>query len=158
MLGRAALKRTERAKLQGIRAQRSVQGIDRHIGARMRERRVMLGLVQQQLAELIGITSQEVGKYERGINRIAASRLYMLAQALGVEVGYFYDGLGAEGGNFKPTQQQALLLDLARNFSALPSRRHQEAVCGLVRAVADAEHGPVAEFDFGVAAQDRAAA
>ena len=58
----------------------------------------------------------------------------MLAQALGVEVGYFYDGLGAEGGSFKPTQQQRLLLELARNFSALPSRRHQEAVCNLVRS------------------------
>ena len=113
MLGRAALKRTKRVKLQDIRAQRRVQSIDRHIGARMRERRVMFGLVQQQLAELIGITSQEVGKYERGINRISVSRLYMLAQALGVEVGYFYDGLGAEGGSFKPTQQHRLLLEVA---------------------------------------------
>ena len=119
--------RTERAKLQDIQDQRRAQDIDCHIGARIRQRRIMLGLAQQQMAELIGVTYQQAHKYEKGINRISGGRLYMLAQALGVEVGYFYDGLG-EGGSFKPTQQQRLLLDLARNFSALPSRRHQEAV------------------------------
>ena len=118
----------------------------------------MLGLAQQQMAELIGVTYQQAHKYEKGINRISGGRLYMLAQALGVEVGYFYDGLGVEGGSFEPTQQQRLLLELARNFNALPSRRHQEAVCGLVRAVADAEHVPAAGFDFGVADQVSAAA
>ena len=133
-----------------------MQDIDRHIGARIRQRRVMLGLAQQQLAELIGVTYQQAHKYEKGINRISGGRLYMLAQALGVEVGYFYDGLG-EGGSFKPTQQQRLLLDLARNFSALPSRRQQEAVCGLVRAVADPEHVPALGVDFGVADQVAAA-
>ena len=132
--------------MDDIRDQRRprAEDIDRYIGARIRQRRVMLGLFQQQLAELIEITFQEVGKYERGINRISASRLYMLAQALGVEVGYFYDGLGAEGGSFKPTQQQRLLLDLARNFSALQSRRHQEAVGDLVRAMGDPEQIPAA--------------
>ena len=134
------------------------QDIDRHIGTRMRERRVMLGLAQQQLAELIGVTYQQAHKLPKGINRISGGRLYKLAQALGVEVGYFYDGLGVEGGSFEPTQQQRLLLELARNFSALPSRRHQEAVCGLVRAVADPEHVPAPGFDFGVADQGSAAA
>jgi transcriptional regulator with XRE-family HTH domain len=103
----------------------------------MRERRIMLGLTQQQMAELIGVTYQQAHKYEKGINRIAGGRLYQIAQALGVDVSYFYDGVGIQGGAFKPTQQQRLLLELARNFSALPSRRHQEAICGLVRALAD---------------------
>jgi transcriptional regulator with XRE-family HTH domain len=113
------------------------QDIDRHVGARMRERRIMLGLTQQQMAELIGVTYQQAHKYEKGINRIAGGRLYQIAQALGVDVSYFYEGVGAQGGAFKPTQQQRLLLELARNFGALPSRRHQEAICGLVRALAD---------------------
>ena len=113
------------------------QDIDRHVGARMRERRIMLGLTQQQMAELIGVTYQQAHKYEKGINRIAGGRLYQIAQALGVDVSYFYEGVGAQGGAFKPTQQQRLLLELARNFTALPSRRHQEAICGLVRALAD---------------------
>jgi transcriptional regulator with XRE-family HTH domain len=146
----AAAKQTKRAKLKDIRDQPRprAQDIDRHIGARMRERRVMLGLAQQQLAELIGVTYQQAHKYEKGINRISGGRLFKIAQALGVEVGYFYEGLGAEGGSFKPTQSQRLLLDLAQNFSALQSRRHQEAVCDLVRAVVDPEQVPAAGFDF----------
>ena len=68
--------------------------MDRHVGARMRERRIMLGLTQQELAKLIGVTYQQVHKYEKGINRIAAGRLHQIAQALGVEVGYFFEGDG----------------------------------------------------------------
>jgi len=113
------------------------QDIDRHVGARMRERRIMLGLTQQQMAELIGVTYQQAHKYEKGINRIAGGRLYHIARALGVDVGYFYEGVGGQGAGFKPTPQQRLLLELARGFTALPSRRHQEAICGLVRALAN---------------------
>src|SRR3954471_11725674 len=88
------------------------QDTDRHIGARLRERRIMLGLTQQGLAELIGVTYQQAHKYEKGINRIAAGRLYAIAKALGVEVGFFYDGIGAEAGAFAPTAQQRRLLEL----------------------------------------------
>ena len=59
------------------------QDADRHVGARMRQRRTMLGLTQQQMAELIGVTYQQAHKYEKGINRVAAGRLYSIAQALG---------------------------------------------------------------------------
>ena len=68
------------------------QDVDRHVGARMRERRIMLGLTQQQMAELIGVTYQQAHKYEKGINRIAAGRLSGIAQALGVEIGYLLRG------------------------------------------------------------------
>ena len=77
----------------------------------------MLGLTQQQMAELIGVTYQQAHKYEKGINRIAGGRLYQIAQALGVEVSYFYDGVGGRSDDFKPTPQQRLLLELARNFT-----------------------------------------
>ena len=113
------------------------QDVDRYVGARMRERRIMLGLTQQQMAELIGVTYQQAHKSEKGINRIAGGRLYQIAKALGVDVSYFYDGINGASGDFKPTPQQRLLLELARNFTALPSRRHQEAVCSLVRALVD---------------------
>jgi transcriptional regulator with XRE-family HTH domain len=112
------------------------QDVDRHVGARMRERRIMLGLTQQQMAELIGVTYQQAHKYEKGINRVAAGRLYNIAQALGVEVGYFFEGID-DGRDFKPTPQQRMLLDLARNFISMSSRRHQEAMCSLARALAD---------------------
>ncbi|MEO1089404.1 MAG: helix-turn-helix transcriptional regulator [Pseudomonadota bacterium] len=102
----------------------------------MRERRIMLGLTQQQMADLIGVTYQQAHKYEKGINRIAAGRLFHVARALGVDVGYFFQGLESDA-DFKPTPQQRMLLELARNFISLSSRKHQEAICTLARSLAD---------------------
>ena len=67
--------------------------IDLHVGKRLRRRRRLLGLTQQQLAESIGIRFQQIQKYECGANRVTASRLYELAIALNVPVNYFFDGL-----------------------------------------------------------------
>src|ERR1041385_7521991 len=105
---------------------RSTAAIDDHVGARIRERRIMLGLTQQQMAELIGVTYQQAHKYEKGINRIAAGRLFTIAQALGVDVGYFFQDIESRQ-DFQPSPQQRMLLELARNFIGMPSRRHQEA-------------------------------
>jgi DNA-binding XRE family transcriptional regulator len=71
--------------------------VDRHVGAKVRERRVMLGLTQQQMAELLGVSYQQTHKYERGINRITAGLLHAVARALDVEVGYFFEGVGQAG-------------------------------------------------------------
>src|ERR1700683_5607912 len=76
-------------RLSGARA----QDIDHHVGARVRERRIMLGFTQQQLADLIGVTYQQAHKYERGINRVSAGRLYEIAHVLSVPVNYFFEGL-----------------------------------------------------------------
>jgi transcriptional regulator with XRE-family HTH domain len=116
------------------------QDADRHVGARMRERRIMLGLTQHQLAELIGVTYQQAHKYEKGINRVAAGRLYSIARALGVEVGYFYEGLQV-GGGFVPSLSQRMLLDLVRNVLNIPNAGHREAVARLARALAEDENG-----------------
>jgi transcriptional regulator with XRE-family HTH domain len=124
------------------------QDVDRHVGARMRERRVMLGLTQQQMAELIGVTYQQAHKYEKGVNRISAGRLFQTAQALGVDVGFFFAGLrgaGAAADGPRLTSQQRLLLELARSFTSMPSRRHQEALCGLARALAAPDARATAE-------------
>ena len=110
----------------------AMQDVDRHVGARMRERRLALGLTQQQAGELVGVTSQQAHKYETGVNRISAGRLFAIAQVLGVEPGYFFEGLG-EGRPAEPWQRT--MLELARDFTHLPSRRHQEAVAGLARAL-----------------------
>src|SRR5918996_1155649 len=110
------------------------QDVDRYVGARMRERRIMLGLTQHQLAELIGVTYQQAHKYEKGINRVAAGRLYHMARVLGVDIGYFFEGLNGNGA-FQASPQQRMLLDLARNFVSIRTRRHQEAVCTLARAL-----------------------
>src|ERR1700757_3371465 len=99
------------------------QDIDRHVGARIRERRIMLGLTQQQLADLIGVTYQQAHKYERGINRVSAARLFEIAQVLRVPVSYFFDGLDAEGGR-AVSPRERMCLELARNFSQIPNEKH----------------------------------
>ena len=113
------------------------QDADRHIGARVRERRIALGLTQQELAELVGITYQQAHKYETGINRISGGRLHALAQALGVEPGYFFEGLGGSGPVDHDSCQRRML-GLTRSFATL-SRRQQEALVGLARALAEAD-------------------
>lgn len=67
--------------------------VDVHVGHRLRQRRVAVGLTQDRLAKSVGITFQQVQKYERGTNRIVASRLYELAQVLKIPVEYFFEGL-----------------------------------------------------------------
>src|SRR5260370_31151748 len=113
---------------------RSTAAIDDHVGARIRERRIMLGLTQQQLAEMIGVTYQQAHKYERGINRVSAGRLYEIARVLNAPITYFYDG-GGEEARPAPTHQR-MLLEIARNFSEIQNERHQEAVSQLARALA----------------------
>jgi transcriptional regulator with XRE-family HTH domain len=120
------------------------QDIDRHIGARLRQRRVMAGLTQQTLADLIGVTYQQAHKYENGVNRIAAGRLYIIARVLGVEVGYFFEGLQGDEPS-EPTPQQRVFLDLARNFRSIRPRKHQEAICLLTRILAGLENASDAE-------------
>jgi transcriptional regulator with XRE-family HTH domain len=111
--------------------------IDHHIAARLRQRRTVLGLTQQQVAEMLGVTYQQAHKYETGANRVSAGRLHQLARALGVEPGYFYEGLGS-GERPRPTARQRQMVELARSFAAL-SRQQQEALCELARALADVE-------------------
>jgi len=69
--------------------------IDRYVGSRVRTRRVGLRISQTKLGEAVGVTFQQVQKYENGANRIGASNLYKIAKTLGVEISYFYDGVEA---------------------------------------------------------------
>ena len=73
--------------------QRATNAVDRHIGSKLRERRLEIGMSQEALADLLGITFQQIQKYEKGANRVAASRLYAISKALDVSVSYFFDGL-----------------------------------------------------------------
>jgi transcriptional regulator with XRE-family HTH domain len=111
------------------------QDIDRHVGGRVRERRIMLGLTQQQLADLIGVTYQQAHKYERAINRISAGRLFEIAQVLGVPVSYFFAGLEQDADR-SVTPRERMCLELARNFAQIPNERHQEALSQLARVLA----------------------
>ncbi len=108
--------------------------VDRHVGARIRERRVMMGLTQQEMAELIGVTYQQAHKYEHGINRVSAGRLYDISQALGVPVDFFFEGLGSDL-RVRNTPRQRMCLELARNFGRIANQRHQEALSHLTRVL-----------------------
>ena len=104
--------------------------IDLHLGKRLRRRRRLLGLTQQQLADSVGVRFQQIQKYECGANRISAARLWRLSEALEVPVGYFYDGLSAteardtmveraEGGEILARKET---LDLIRAYYQLGER------------------------------------
>src|SRR3954453_22762417 len=109
---------------------RSTAAMDDHVGARMRERRIMLGLTQQQLAEMIGVTYQQAHKYERGINRVSAGRLFEVARVLSVPVAYLFEGLDAE--DHRPVSpRERMCLELARNFAQIPNEKHQDALSKL---------------------------
>ena len=69
--------------------------IDQHIGVRLRARRNLLGMSQEKLGEMVGLTFQQIQKYERGINRIGSGRLLEFASILSIPITYFYDGLSA---------------------------------------------------------------
>jgi transcriptional regulator with XRE-family HTH domain len=90
--------REDREAAEEERGSRRPNPIDAHVGSRVRLRRMLLGMSQEKLGERLGLTFQQVQKYEKGVNRIGASRLFDLAQILGVPVQFFYeDGLSHQG-------------------------------------------------------------
>jgi transcriptional regulator with XRE-family HTH domain len=110
--------------------------VDRHVGNRILERRMILGLSLQQLAVLIGVTYQQAHKYERGLNRITAGRLYDIAQALEVPVSWFFEGLAGASALPDTSPRLRMSLELARNFAAISNEKHQEALSHMARALA----------------------
>jgi transcriptional regulator with XRE-family HTH domain len=122
--------------------------VDHYVSLRIRQRRIMLGLTQQQMAELIGVTYQQAHKYETGINRISAGRLYQIAKALGVDISYFFEDVDPDRQNrvrqAEMMPQQRMLLELARNFANIHSRKHQDALCNLARVLAQSAAEPEA--------------
>jgi transcriptional regulator with XRE-family HTH domain len=105
--------------------------IDLHLGKRLRRRRRLLGLTQQQLAVSVGVRFQQIQKYECGANRISAARLWSLAEALDVPVSYFYDGLPSNTGRGEPAGERGdggevlarkETLDLVRAYYQLGER------------------------------------
>ena len=123
------------SKAKKVNSGNRVTIADCHVGSRIRSRRVMLGLSQQQIADLIGVTYQQTHKYERGINRISAGRLYEISQVLKVPVRFFFDGLDDHIDETALPERQRMCLELAQNFSQNSNERHQEALSHLARAM-----------------------
>ena len=117
--------------------------IDRHVGLRIRLRRKELGISQEKLAEAIGLTFQQVQKYERAANRVSASKLWEMARALNTSVAYFYEGLPTESrpdGQTGPKLEDFLLttegMELARYFPQIPKSGVRRQILELVRTMA----------------------
>jgi transcriptional regulator with XRE-family HTH domain len=130
---------------------KSPNPIDRHVGARVRMRRLMVGLSQSKLAESLSVTFQQVQKYEKGANRIGASRLQQLARVLDVPPSFFFEGapmVAASGVGFNEDPGNAYVVDflstaeglqLNRAFSAIKDAKLRKSVIELVERIASTE-------------------
>ncbi|MEL6267041.1 MAG: helix-turn-helix transcriptional regulator [Pseudomonadota bacterium] len=101
--------------------------VDVHVGQRVRQRRWMMGMTQQQLAEKVGIKFQQIQKYETGANRISASRLWDVAAALDVQVSFFFEGLDSTMNEDRADDVLAdkEALDLVRAYYAIPETQRR---------------------------------
>ena len=125
--------------------------VDLHVGARIRMRRKILGVSQEKLADDLGLTFQQVQKYERGANRVSASKLYEIARSLQAPISYFFDGLAdplaaeaevAGAGEDRFVHDFLMTtegLELAAIFPKIKRGRVRRKVLDLVRAMADEE-------------------
>lgn len=129
--------------------QKSPDDIDRHIGARIRLRRVMLGVSQEKLAEGLGISFQQIQKYEKGFNRVGASRLLHIAAILDIPINFFFEEgphpLASGNGLHQETPTQILAskecVALARAFLGIEDKKVQQRIISLVRALSTSKTG-----------------
>jgi transcriptional regulator with XRE-family HTH domain len=113
--------------------------IDVHVGKRIRMRRLFLGMNQETLANALGLTFQQVQKYEGGANRVSASRLSEMAAALGVPIPYFFEDFGPatpEATRLRERLEQPETIELIRLFYTIPDTRVRTQFLGMVKAVA----------------------
>ena len=126
---------------------REANQIDAHVGSRVRLRRQLLKMSQEKLGDELGVTFQQVQKYERGANRIGASRLFSLSKVLDVPVNFFFEGLsGVTAEGVAETGQSPIIYDfiqspdgvaLAEAFSRITTPKVRRRVLELVRSLAD---------------------
>ncbi len=111
--------------------------IDIHVGSRVRLRRMLVGMSQEKLGEKLGLTFQQVQKYEKGTNRIGASRLYQIANILGVEVQFFFEDMPGEvlkslptqpEGGFKEADNAPFVMDFVSSSEGLQLNRHYSEI------------------------------
>jgi len=114
--------------------------IDVHVGRRIRLRRTLLGMSQEKLGKAIGLTFQQVQKYEHGANRVGASRLFRIAQVLGVPISFFFDEIPAEApGTLSDAGKSPETLELARRYRRIAEPKVRRRVLDLVMSLA--RHG-----------------
>ncbi len=118
--------------------------VDVHVGGRVRLRRTLLGMSQEKLGEALELTFQQVQKYERGMNRISASRLYQLCHVLDVPIEYFFEEL--EGGRPAPSPDNVMVkretLELVRAYYRIHDPKVRKALHALTKAMAKSARSP----------------
>jgi transcriptional regulator with XRE-family HTH domain len=127
--------------------ERSCGAIDRRLGQRVRTRRLEIGMSQERLAELLGVTFQQVQKYEKGVNRMAASRLFAIAGALDYPIERFFHGIDPKaprGAAAPDTDIEAMLatsdgVEMAGFWKRIKSKDARRSVLNICRAVAEAK-------------------
>lgn len=128
--------------------------IERHVGTRIRERRIMLGISQHELARGLGVSFQQAHRYEKGQTRLSAGTLHRLAELFHVEIGYFFHGLEDQ-----PTGRdrawQRLFIELARAFEHLQHDDQRRVILELSRVLA--QISPEPELPIGLGRRGRAA-
>lgn len=111
--------------------------VDKHVGGRIRERRREIQISQQDMSEILGVSYQQLQKYENGSNRVSAGRIYLIAHVLKVDVGYFYQGLPPGEQLFKGKVED---LDLVvPEIASLPPTSLRQALSDLVQAIKESE-------------------
>ena len=134
-------------------SEKSPNPVDLYVGGRIRMRRRTLGVSQEKLAEDLGLTFQQVQKYERGANRVSASKLYEIARSLSTPVAFFFEGLNdpteAKPGEAQPENavHDFLMtnegLELAAAFPKVKRARVRRRLLDLVRVMADEDNGEI---------------
>jgi transcriptional regulator with XRE-family HTH domain len=117
--------------------------VDAHVGSRVRLRRTLLGMSQEKLGEAIGLTFQQVQKYERGANRIGASRLFDLSRVLDVPISFFFDDMNSGPGsaqeptpNFEAKElSKREILELARAFDRIKDEKVRKRILELTKSL-----------------------
>ncbi|WP_425072496.1 helix-turn-helix domain-containing protein [Sagittula sp. S175] len=117
--------------------------VDVHVGKRIRHRRWLVGMTQQQLAEKVGIKFQQIQKYETGANRVSASRLWDIADALEVPVSFFFEGIESDNAEAQSSDSVPAdilgdkeALDLVRSYYAIPENQRRR-LFELARVLSD---------------------
>ena len=132
-------------------AVREARPVDKHVGERVRMRRLMCGMSQVELADKLGITFQQVQKYEKGTNRIGASRLYHIAQIFDVPPGFFFKDLSGSKGRagaaglpnyFVDVMGAALGQRLVQALVRMPDTKMRTSLVKLIEGMADQHGGP----------------
>jgi len=122
--------------------------IDAQVGNRVRIRRMLIGMSQEKLGDLLGLTFQQVQKYEKGVNRVGAGRLYEISRILGVPIEFFYEGVAAaQAGEFAETKSAPVMefvssgegLQLSLAFMKIKDPKVRKRMLDLVKSLAEEE-------------------